>query len=199
MRSGRFTEFILEICLLQSHFDFHGEGFLKISNKDPDFLIEYVNSLYKENRNRSASLPLNLNFIWELECIEKKLIKAIDLVIEKSPNFDIHYRFFNAFFRKLNEKQGLKADRFLRDYYISCNQDIDAFSKIEWIGNGGAHWGDVVIGDLVASDWRKMLSIIEKSDVGIKLIPIKKYIHDTIESCLKSADWERKVKFLDKY
>ena len=80
----------------------------------------------------------------------------------------------------------------------SLTQEIDLFSKIWWRGNGGTVvCGDVNLGDLEASDWRNILSIVEKSDLGIKLIPIKKYLNSQIENALRYADWERKRKFIE--
>lgn len=83
--------------------------------------------------------------------------------------------------------------------HISLNQDRDIFSKIYWRGNGGTFSGNVIIGDIEAADWRNILSIVEKSNLGIKLIPIKKYINDEVESSLRSGDWERKRRFLERY
>ena len=81
--------------------------------------------------------------------------------------------------------------------FISLTQDVDLFSNIYWRGNGGTVvCGDVNFGDLEASDWRNILSIVEKSDLGIKLIPIKRYLNTQIENGLKYADWERKRKFI---
>ncbi|SHF46101.1 hypothetical protein SAMN05444274_105311 [Mariniphaga anaerophila] len=95
----------------------------------------------------------------------------------------------------------------LKEYYndillqfISITQDVELFSKIWWRGNGsGVVSGDVILGDLEASEWRNILSIIEKSSLGIKLIPIKQYINSRIESALKYADWERKRKFIERW
>jgi hypothetical protein len=81
--------------------------------------------------------------------------------------------------------------------FISLTQDVDLFSKIWWRGNGGTVSGDVNFGDLEASDWRNVLSIVEKSDLGIKLIPIKKHLNSQIENALRYADWERKRKFIE--
>jgi len=83
--------------------------------------------------------------------------------------------------------------------YVSLNQDAEIFSKILWRGNGGTYSGDVIIGDIEAAEWRNILSLLEKSDVGIKLIPIKKYLNERVESALKSGDWERKRRFLARY
>lgn len=67
-----------------------------------------------------------------------------------------------------------------------------------WRGNGGMYKGDVIIGDIQASEWRNILDIANKSALGLKLIPIKNYIIQQIESCLRSGDWERQRKFLRK-
>lgn len=82
--------------------------------------------------------------------------------------------------------------------YISLNQDPNEFFKIMWSGNGGTYSGDVIIGDLQAAEWKNILSIVSKADLGIKLIPIKKAINDKIDSCLRYGDWERERKFLEK-
>ena len=81
--------------------------------------------------------------------------------------------------------------------FISLTQDVDLFSKIYWRENGGTVvCGDVNLGDLKASDWQNILSIVERSNLEIKLIPIKKYLNTQIENGLKYADWERKRKFI---
>lgn len=82
--------------------------------------------------------------------------------------------------------------------YISLNQDVDKFSKVWWRGNGGSYSGNVIIGDVEAAQWKNILSIVEKSDVGIKLMPIKKYLSGQVESSLRSGDWERKRRFLER-
>ncbi len=81
--------------------------------------------------------------------------------------------------------------------FISLTQNVELFSNICWRGNEG-HFvaGDVIIGDIEASEWREILSIVEQSSVGIKLIPIKQYINSKIEKALKDADCERKRKFI---
>ena len=81
-------------------------------------------------------------------------------------------------------------------YYISLNQNHENFSKIWWRGNGGSYSGKVITGDIEAADWKNILSIVEKSDLGIKLIPIKKYLNEQIENCLEHGNWERKRRFL---
>ena len=84
-------------------------------------------------------------------------------------------------------------------YYISLNQNVDQFKRIHWRGSGTLWMGDENPGDLEAADWRKILSIVEKSNIGFKLISIKKYLNERVESCLEYAESERKRKFLGRF
>ncbi|ARK12181.1 ATP-binding protein [Fibrella sp. ES10-3-2-2] len=83
--------------------------------------------------------------------------------------------------------------------FLSLSQDRDIFSKICWRGNGASGSGDVILADIEMADWENILSIVERSKVGIKLIPIKKYLNEQIEYCRKSGDWERQRRFLEHY
>lgn len=83
--------------------------------------------------------------------------------------------------------------------FLSLTQDKDIFSRIWWRGNGGTYTGDVNIGDIEAADWKNIQSVVERSDKGIKLIPIKRYINEQIEHSLKYADSERQRRFLERY
>ncbi|PSR53791.1 hypothetical protein AHMF7605_09785 [Adhaeribacter arboris] len=81
--------------------------------------------------------------------------------------------------------------------YISTNQNLENFKKISWIGNGGVYNGDIIIADIHAAEWIRILNLIEKSSLGIKAIPLKRYVQELIDAEKKSANWERKNKFLD--
>jgi hypothetical protein len=83
--------------------------------------------------------------------------------------------------------------------FLSLSQDRDIFSKIWWRGNGTSGTGNVILADIEMADWRNILSTVEKSKVGIKLIPIKKDLNEKIEYCQKSGDWERQRRFLERY
>lgn len=83
--------------------------------------------------------------------------------------------------------------------FISLNQDKEIFGRLMWRGNGGTYSGDVIIGDIQAAEWRNLLEMVNKSDLGIKLIPIKNYLNEKIESCLRSGDWERQRRFLERH
>ncbi|MFF2589641.1 hypothetical protein ACFVSS_17450 [Peribacillus butanolivorans] len=82
--------------------------------------------------------------------------------------------------------------------FISHNQDLKLFSKIWWLKRSRSFSGDQLTSDLEATDWRQILNIINEIDLGIKLIPIKKFVATRIEQLMQSADDERKQRFLRK-
>jgi hypothetical protein len=86
-------------------------------------------------------------------------------------------------------------------FVLPLNTNIEFFSSIYWNGRTTFGMGsdDIVIEEIKASDWRNILSIIEKSDVGIDLIPIKRYVNDIIESYARQAYERRREKFLYNY
>lgn len=83
--------------------------------------------------------------------------------------------------------------------YVGLNQNVEDFSKIQWIGSGGIYSGGVIIGDMRAASWKNVLSIVEKSELRIKILPIKKRINEMIEGELRSGDWERRQRFLERF
>lgn len=83
--------------------------------------------------------------------------------------------------------------------FLTLSQDREIFSRIYWRGSGTIGSGDVILADIEMADWRNILSIVEKSSVGLKLIPIKKYLTEQIEYCLKNGDRERQSRFLERY
>jgi hypothetical protein len=83
--------------------------------------------------------------------------------------------------------------------HLSLSQDVTLFKKIWWRGNGGTvHSGSVNMGDLRASEWRTLMSIVEKSDVGLSLVPIKRYIAEEIDLSIRYGDSERQRRFLQR-
>lgn len=218
--------------LIQNHFDYEGKGFVEILKIDKNFLIEFVESLYVDNKRHSLGGDhSDMSYVWNIENIEETLIQVFDLIIEKDLYFGILEHYCNVFFRNPKDEEQIKrADNFIRQYvidhnqdykkmeivvdlirhsrkelfeeifllFISLNQDKETFGRLMWRGNGGTYSGDVIIGDIQASEWRNIMAIANKSSVGIKLIPIKNYINEQIESCLRSGDYERQRKFLRK-
>ena len=80
--------------------------------------------------------------------------------------------------------------------YISLTQDVQLFSQISWRGNSRVYSGDVIIEDIEMADWSYLQTIIGKSDIGIKLIPIKTYVNNKIDNAKEMGDKERQYKFL---
>ncbi|MEH7110028.1 hypothetical protein, partial [Bacillus sp. JJ1764] len=80
--------------------------------------------------------------------------------------------------------------------FVSNNQDLNVFSKIWWLKTSRSFSGDQLISDLEATDWRQILNIINEIDLGIKLIPIKRYVATRIEQLMQYAEEERKNRFL---
>lgn len=89
-------------------------------------------------------------------------------------------------------------DEFLL-HFISLTQDVELFGNLQWRGSGGIYSGDIIISDIEVSEWKSILSTIEISPIGFKLIPIKKYINDQIERSLRYGDWERQRRFTERY
>lgn len=83
--------------------------------------------------------------------------------------------------------------------FVSLTQDVDLFSKVHWCISDGMYCGDTIIGDIDVANWNHVLSVINHSKLGYKLIPIKKFINTQIEFSLNSADQERKRKFVSKW
>jgi len=82
-------------------------------------------------------------------------------------------------------------------HYLNLNTDVKNFQEIWWIGKGGSYSGDVIIGDIHAKAWQKILEIVNKTNNQLELIPIKTYIKKQIEYELRSGGEERKWRFIN--
>lgn len=216
---------------IQNRFDYEGKGFLNILKKEPHFLYEYAENLYRDRQLAVSAGCINLAFIWQIDNIESVLENVFDLVVEREPFLGIGDHFCNSSFRNLQDETKKRAKHFLIDYttknysesskmnivvdivrhsikeifeevlllFLSLSQDREIFSQIWWRGNGGSYSGDVIIADIEMAEWKEIQSIIEKSDAGIRLIPIKTYVNEQIEYCGKSGDRERQRRFLRKH
>lgn len=127
-----------------------------------------------ENQKEKAKAFI-IGFISDYNDQEKKM----------NPLFDVLRHSFKEFFE----------EAFL--HYLSLNTDIENFKKIWWRGNGGVYSGDVNIGEIHAKEWQNILEIVVKSNNQLDLIPIKTYIKKQIEYELKSAEEERKRRFIN--
>lgn len=81
--------------------------------------------------------------------------------------------------------------------FVSLTQDKELFSKVYWRTTNGVYKGGVVVGDIEAAEWNNILSIITKSKIGIKLIPIKTYIKEKIDNCKRYSEIERQRRYME--
>jgi hypothetical protein len=82
-------------------------------------------------------------------------------------------------------------------HYLSHSPNVDVFEKVWWRGNGGTYSGEVIIGEIQAKEWQDILAMAEKGNNQLELIPIKAYIKKQIDYSLRSAEEERKRKFVN--
>lgn len=80
--------------------------------------------------------------------------------------------------------------------YLSLEPTLEDFRKVRWVNSGGVYSGEVIFGEIEAAQWREIQKIIFKSKAGYRLIPIKKYVNDIIESHLSLAEKEREKRFI---
>ena len=78
-------------------------------------------------------------------------------------------------------------------------QDEDLFSNVHWCVCDGMYSGDTIIGDIDVANWSHVMSVINQSKLGYKLIPIKHFVNTQIKYSLKSAEQERKRRFISRW
>ncbi|MGV3589117.1 MAG: ATP-binding protein [Adhaeribacter sp.] len=81
--------------------------------------------------------------------------------------------------------------------YIALNYNLQDFKEMSWVSHGGVYNGDVIVADIRAAAWNKILDLIEELSLGVKIIPIKSYVQVHIDSEKENANRERKRKFLE--
>ncbi|MGI8314905.1 hypothetical protein [Halobacillus mangrovi] len=219
----------LQQTRLNYHFDFEGEGLINILNNKPSLLTHFVDILYSDKQrnhdHKDLSFIWKINGITtEIESAFDYIIEKVtffgilshplnnffdnlkDPFKTKAEEFLLNYvgknydnkEKMNVILDIVRQSMDHLFERVLVKY-LNHNRNKDDFSKIWWIGNGGTYSGDVIIGDIEAAKWRNLLSIIDSLQLGIELIPIKKYISGKIESCLRNAEWERKNNYLREF
>ena len=179
-------------------------------------------------RYKFCRLHSDMSFVWNMKNIEETLIQVFDLIIQKADYNGILEHFCNVFFKSPIEEEKANnfireyVKQNNNDYkkmqvivdiikhsrkelfeeifslFIALNQDVEIFEKLLWIDSIVLYSEDKNFGETKAQKWEKLLSIVNKSQLGSKLIPIKKFIRKQIVSCLAERDEERRSKFLNK-
>jgi len=166
-----------------------------IDNIEP-VMIEILN-LTCENENYFHTFMDYCNsFFWNLELKEKERAKLF-IFNYININYNNVYK-INIIVNIIRHAMKEYYEDILL-YFLSFTQDKELFSKISWRGNITRTFGyDDYFGDIEASDWKNILSIIEKSDLGIELIPIKQYINLQIDYSLRMAEQERRMRYFER-
>ncbi len=209
----------------QSHFDFQHEGLFEILRLHPDFLLEFVSIFYSPKDSRFNDTGLSLGKIWQISGIESQIQKTLDFIASNTLYFGISEYFFKRLnqesqgkaddflleYLKNNFQDKPKVDMIINIThttrknlfeqvlltYLSLNQDKEAFESITWTKSGVVIKNhSTTFGDIEAANWRNILEIISKSHLGIELLPIRKYIQQTMDTCQKRARQERQREFI---
>lgn len=211
---------------LEKHFDYNNNGLKNLVQHRPSFLLEYIKEFYVINRGDSHNRltfvwEFEKGFIDIEVCINLAVEKAIYFGIrehpiniffnnlqpnQKEPAIEFLFEYikkYNADHRKMDAVfsvfRSKMNDRFEEALllYLSLNTDLEQFKRISWRGNGGTYSGNVIIGEIHANEWRKILDMTDKAENQMELMPIKASIKSSIQGELNYAQSERKRKFSD--
>lgn len=152
--------------------------FKSINKNDDHFYLEhFANAFFHNLKDSSAEKADNyiLNFIKTESNNTKDINMFMDVINESR--------------KDLREKAILT--------FLEFNQNLEDFKKIKWKKRERMYSGDTIIGDSRASEWNNLLNIVNKSNMGIKLLPIKKFIQDQINEERRGGEWERERKFVN--
>lgn len=126
---------------------------------------------------------------------ENQSFKAKDFLLSFITKYNADPQKMNAVFDVLRHTMtDFFEEAFL--HYLNLNTEVENFKKIWWRGNGGSYRGDVIIGEIQAKEWQNILAMVIKSKKQLDLIAIKAHIKKQIEKELKSAEDERRRKFI---
>lgn len=126
--------------------------------------------------------------------------------VEKADNYLLHLiekysdqpKMINTVFVVINHsKNALFSQAF--DAYIKKNQDLECFKQINWTEQMRVFSGDVIVGEVKASEWEWMLSMVENTQLGRKTRAIRNYIKNQRDHNLRYAEDDRQRKFFSRY
>ena len=120
------------------------------------------------------------------EKLEKFILEYIAKYHDDSNKIDAMINVVNRKFRDMFEQFLLT--------YLKCNQNVEDFNKIHWLKDEGFISSNVNLGDILASKWRGILEIVNKSEFQSELIPIKAQIKENISRERRFAEEYRKRK-----
>jgi energy-coupling factor transporter ATP-binding protein EcfA2 len=113
-----------------NHFDFEHKGFIKILEKDRDFLIEYLEDYYINSKTVFGHHSENLGFVWNLKDMDELVEKALLLIIEKDYYIGFGDHYSNSFFKQIPEDKKTVAKTFLLSFAAKHNENHKAINII---------------------------------------------------------------------
>jgi DNA polymerase III delta prime subunit len=218
--------YLQQIAIQDSHFDHELKGLKNILSADPSFILDYIKRQVRgrhSNDHRQLGFVWNLpdicqymtgvfddyiansHYIFGNSFLNTFFNRIEEESVAIADKFLFDYMHANATDRKKVEAIidiGLQSRTEIFEQlllnYVEINQDPESFGRIFWLGHGGIMSGDINWGDKEAAGWRNIMAILDKSTVGFRLLPIKKYVSDMIEWGIKRGDEERRDRFLER-
>jgi hypothetical protein len=207
---------------IQNSFDSGGKGLINIIKQDNSFLLNFTKTVYEENLN----FPHRLSGIWEICTIEKQLEPVFDFIISKTTWYNKtnlnsffvhidskHLKRADTFILNniSNDLTNTKKISLMLDIarnqrkqlvdkilitFVSSYPSLSLFKKIQWKSSSTIYSSNVYFGDISASFWQKILSVIENADLGYKSLEIRLYLKEKIKRYLDEVNEERRNKFI---
>jgi len=113
-----------------SHFDYRGNGFKQIFEKNPEFLLDFIAEFYTDHKLSNRNTDLKVPFIWNSDKNFELIEKACDLLIDKNPYFGIGEHSINILFNELNVEQKATACAFIQMYIEKTCEDYRRINLI---------------------------------------------------------------------
>lgn len=146
---------------------------------DNSFSIEhFLNAFFKNHNERGQRANSFL-----IQTIRKYFDKPDIIKI----TFDIIY----------NSRKGIFEEAF--QTYVSLNQNVECFKVIKWPDRQVTYSGNVIVGEVRAAKWKKLLELVKDIKPQTKTRAIRSYIKERIDRELHYAQNEIKRKFINGY
>jgi len=158
-------------------------------------LVEETVDTIIENNFSSGFLEHPIGILFK-QLETSQLLKAKDFLTKYVSKNYLHSERIRAVFELLRGSMADFHDELML-IYLNCNPGIKNFEKINWIGNGGMYSGDVIIGQVNAEKWSRLLSVVKRADDSLEIIPITAYIKAQIEYQLSRGEEEKIRKFIN--
>lgn len=222
----KIKEAYLNQIRFQKTFDSNAKGLINITKQDNSFLLDFTKIVYEEDlsfpNNLGGVWDID-NIEAQLESVFDYIISKTRFFIDntelnnffinlnpnhikRADNFILNYlskNLTNA--RKIsfladiarNRRQELKNKILIT--FVSSSPSLSLFKAVRWESSSTTYSGNVYFGDIKASSWQKILSVIENADLGYKTFEIRQYLKKIIKNYLEEADKERRDKFIFGY